>query len=197
MHTRPHIVALARDWLGTPYHHQASLRGVGTDCVGLIRGLWRDLHGTDAETAARLHARLGRSLRPRDALEAARRHLIEIAPSDAQPGDVLVFRWRRHIARETLRHPHRAHRHDPRAGRRARLRSRLHPLVAPPPRRRVRIPRSSPSPRSSRGEGRGEGQGQWISQPPASRNPWVGLGRSPQPNTFNRNALIQSTPAPC
>ncbi len=29
-------------------------------------------------------------------IEAARRHLIEIAPSDAQPGDVLVFRWRRH-----------------------------------------------------------------------------------------------------
>ena len=28
-------------------------------------------------------------------LEAARRHLVEIPPFDAQPGDVLVFRWRR------------------------------------------------------------------------------------------------------
>ena len=50
-HTRPRIVALARDWLGTPYHHQASLRGVGTDCVGLVRGIWRELYGTEAEAA--------------------------------------------------------------------------------------------------------------------------------------------------
>lgn len=39
MVTRKAIVNAARSWLGTPYHHQASLRGVGCDCLGLIRGL--------------------------------------------------------------------------------------------------------------------------------------------------------------
>lgn len=31
------VVESARKWLGTPYHHQASLTGVGCDCIGLIR----------------------------------------------------------------------------------------------------------------------------------------------------------------
>ena len=38
---RGRIVRLARSWIGTPYHHQASVRGVGTDCIGLVRGVWR------------------------------------------------------------------------------------------------------------------------------------------------------------
>lgn len=33
------IVARARAWIGTPYEHQASCRGAGTDCLGLLRGL--------------------------------------------------------------------------------------------------------------------------------------------------------------
>jgi NlpC/P60 family putative phage cell wall peptidase len=49
MTTREQIVASARSWLGTPYHHQASVRGVGCDCLGLIRGLWRELLGAEPE----------------------------------------------------------------------------------------------------------------------------------------------------
>ena len=45
------VVATARGWLGTPYLHQASCRGAGCDCLGLLRGLWRALAG--AEPAAR------------------------------------------------------------------------------------------------------------------------------------------------
>lgn len=44
---RAAIVAQARLWVGTPYHHQASLRGVGCDCLGLIRGVWRHLLGSE------------------------------------------------------------------------------------------------------------------------------------------------------
>jgi cell wall-associated NlpC family hydrolase len=28
------IIAAARSWIGTPYCHQASLKGVGCDCSG-------------------------------------------------------------------------------------------------------------------------------------------------------------------
>ena len=41
------VIAMARSWLGTPYHDQASLRGVGCDCLGLARGVWRDVVGPE------------------------------------------------------------------------------------------------------------------------------------------------------
>ena len=42
-------VAAARLWLGTPYVHQASARGAGSDCLGLVRGVWRALYGAEPE----------------------------------------------------------------------------------------------------------------------------------------------------
>lgn len=39
------VVSEARRWIGTPYRHQASLRGVGADCLGLVMGVWRALGG--------------------------------------------------------------------------------------------------------------------------------------------------------
>ncbi|MEZ0302021.1 MAG: NlpC/P60 family protein [Hyphomicrobiaceae bacterium] len=91
---RPHIVALARSWLGTPYHHQASVKGAGVDCVGLIRGVWRELYGRDAEAAPAYTRDWAEATGRETLLEAARHHLIEIDPSAAAPGDVLVFRYR-------------------------------------------------------------------------------------------------------
>ena len=41
------IVAIARRWIGTDYYHQASLEGVGADCLGLFRGIWRELFGCE------------------------------------------------------------------------------------------------------------------------------------------------------
>ena len=37
----------ARTWLGTPYRHQASLKGAGADCLGLLRGVWRAVYGAE------------------------------------------------------------------------------------------------------------------------------------------------------
>ncbi len=49
MIAREDIITAARAWAGTPYHHQASVKGVGCDCLGLIRGLWRELLGDEPE----------------------------------------------------------------------------------------------------------------------------------------------------
>jgi NlpC/P60 family putative phage cell wall peptidase len=46
------VIAAARGWLGTPYHDQASAKGAGCDCLGLVRGVWRDLHGSEPEQPA-------------------------------------------------------------------------------------------------------------------------------------------------
>lgn len=88
------IVCIARSWIGTPYHHQASLKGVGTDCLGLVRGLWREVHGTDPEMPPAYSRDWAEANGRETMLEAARRHLVEIAVEDAGPGDVLIFRLR-------------------------------------------------------------------------------------------------------
>jgi NlpC/P60 family putative phage cell wall peptidase len=93
--TRSHIVTIARAWLGTPYHHQASVKGVGCDCIGLVRGIWRDLYGAEPQPLPAYTRDWAEAHGRETLLEAARRHLIEVTPTEAQPGDVLIFRWRR------------------------------------------------------------------------------------------------------
>jgi NlpC/P60 family putative phage cell wall peptidase len=105
---RPQIVRLARTWIGTPYHHQASVRGIGTDCVGLVRGIYRELHGADAEAPPAYSRDCAEGAGRETLLEAARRHLVEIPRTDARPGDVLVFRYRKNaLAKHTaiMAHP--------------------------------------------------------------------------------------------
>ncbi len=41
------VVAIAEGWIGTPYLHQGSARGLGADCLGFARGIWREVTGTD------------------------------------------------------------------------------------------------------------------------------------------------------
>lgn len=43
MTTASDVVAEAMTWKGTPFHWQASLKGVGADCKGLIVGVAREL----------------------------------------------------------------------------------------------------------------------------------------------------------
>ncbi|HXE00844.1 MAG TPA: NlpC/P60 family protein [Hyphomicrobium sp.] len=92
--TREAIVAAARAWLGTPYHHQASARGIGTDCLGLVRGVWRDLYGSDAETPPAYSRDWAEAGGRETMLEAASRHLEPIKISAIDVGDVIVFRLR-------------------------------------------------------------------------------------------------------
>ena len=92
--TRSAIVAEARAWIGTPYRHQASLKGVGCDCLGLVRGVWRALRGAEPEPVPPYSPDWAEAARQDALAEAARRHFIEIAPAQFGAGDVLLFRWR-------------------------------------------------------------------------------------------------------
>ena len=86
------IVEAARAWIGTPYVHQASVKGVGTDCLGLVRGIWREFHGTEPETLPAYTPDWGEVGQVELLLGGAGR-LLRPAP-DEEPGDVLVFRMR-------------------------------------------------------------------------------------------------------
>lgn len=97
MERRAAIIAAARGWIGTPYRHQASLRGIGADCLGLVRGVWREVMGDEPETPPAYRAGWAEEGQGEAMAEAARRHLIEIPPTEYLPGDVLLFRWRQHL----------------------------------------------------------------------------------------------------
>jgi NlpC/P60 family putative phage cell wall peptidase len=89
---RERIVAEARAWIGTPYAHQASLRGAGADCLGLVRGVWRAVVGDEPERAPAYTPDWAEALGEETLLAAARRHLREVAIGEARAGDVLLFR---------------------------------------------------------------------------------------------------------
>lgn len=92
MSARDAVLFAARNWLGTPYRHQASRKGVGTDCLGLVRGIWREVYGPEPEAPPAYTPDWAEALGEDTLLEAARRHMPEIAIGEAQAGDLLLFR---------------------------------------------------------------------------------------------------------
>jgi len=82
----------ARDWIGTPYRHQASAKGAGCDCLGLVRGVWRALYGAEPEETPAYTPDWAERCGQETLFDAARRHLEQIAMEAAAPGDVLLFR---------------------------------------------------------------------------------------------------------
>ncbi|QDL96794.1 peptidase P60 [Rhodopseudomonas palustris] len=91
---RDTIVAEARSWIGTRYRHQASVKGVGCDCLGLVRGVWRACLGDEPEAPPPYAPDWAEAGGDETLAAAALRHLVPV-PCDAfDRGDVLLFRWR-------------------------------------------------------------------------------------------------------
>ena len=94
---RAAIVAAAERWLGTPYRHQASLRGVGCDCLGLVRGVWREVLGREPEAVPAYTPDWSEASGRETLAAAAARHLRPVPIDAARPGDLLLFRWRENL----------------------------------------------------------------------------------------------------
>ena len=93
MTTRTEVVQAARAWLDTPFHHQARLKGVGVDCVGLVIGVARELGliAPDFDVAAYPRTPDGVSL-----MHLVNLHMRPLSDDeDMQPGDVVVVRFDR------------------------------------------------------------------------------------------------------
>lgn len=109
------VVREARSWIGTPYQHQASLKGVGADCLGLVRGVYRAFYGPEPEPTppyspywAEYHGHDHLSL-------MARKYFVEVAKEEREAGDIVLFQWRKnaipkHLAilstKQTMIHAH-------------------------------------------------------------------------------------------
>ncbi|MFN7110537.1 MAG: NlpC/P60 family protein [Brevundimonas sp.] len=86
------VVAAARAWLGTPYRHQASVKGVGADCLGLVRGVWREVVGEEPEGLPAYSPDWAETGGRETLLEAAGRWLKPVPVEAMRAGDVLLFR---------------------------------------------------------------------------------------------------------
>ena len=86
------VIAAARGWLGTPYHDQASLRGVGCDCLGLARGVWRDLVGAEPQPIPPYSRDWGETGAREVLADGARGMMIEISLAQIGPGALVLFR---------------------------------------------------------------------------------------------------------
>lgn len=91
---RAAVLREARSWLGTPYRHQASCKGAGCDCLGLLRGIWRALYGREPVSVPGYSPDWAETGGQETLIDAGREHLVESVITEARPGDVLVFRWR-------------------------------------------------------------------------------------------------------
>lgn len=88
------IIDEARSWIGTPYIHQAYCKGAGTDCLGLVRGVWRVWIGPEPEAIPAYTQDWSEPSGDETVLAACERWLVRKPLADAAPGDVLLFRMR-------------------------------------------------------------------------------------------------------
>jgi len=84
---REQIVAEARRWLGTPFHHQGRLLGAGVDCVGVVIGVGRALGLTQFDTTD-----YGRLPVPDRMLGQLSANLVPVAVGEIGLGDILWMR---------------------------------------------------------------------------------------------------------
>lgn len=100
---RTDVVLAAKAWLNTPYHHQAAIKHAGCDCLGLVRGVYKDLYGEYPEEPPAYTQTWGEYDKQELMMEAALRHLelVAMAPekqvlpnplSMLQVGQVWLFR---------------------------------------------------------------------------------------------------------
>jgi NlpC/P60 family putative phage cell wall peptidase len=84
--TRQDVVTKAREFLGTPFRHQARLKGVGIDCVGLMLCTAHELGMFHYENAV-----YGRQPQNGMLVRILRTILDEVPIDDLQIADVMVF----------------------------------------------------------------------------------------------------------
>jgi len=99
MSVNAEVLAIAGTWIGTNYRHQGAVKGVGCDCLGLVRGIWRELYGEEPEAVPAYAPDWAERAGEERLLSAADRHFLRLTSfSQSLPGDLVLFRFRPHLA---------------------------------------------------------------------------------------------------
>ena len=93
---RAAVIKEAREWATTPYHHNACLKGIGTDCAGFPLKVYQTAGLLPAEFqqphySSQWHLHRSEEQYVEWALKFAR----EITPEELQPADFILWRWGR------------------------------------------------------------------------------------------------------
>jgi len=94
MTTAQAIIATARTWLGTPFRHQARVKGHGIDCLGFVIGVARELDLRDKcgiPLASYDEITYGRAPSGTYLLRKLESMLDEMPTKDAKSGDLALF----------------------------------------------------------------------------------------------------------
>lgn len=86
--SRPDVVAIARETLGSPYGHQGRINGVALDCAGVPIYVARRL-GLDVDEVARY----GKTPNPMQVRSQLSCYLRRVPLDDIQAGDVVWLRF--------------------------------------------------------------------------------------------------------
>ncbi|WP_173931145.1 peptidase P60 [Chelativorans sp. Marseille-P2723] len=95
------VIAEALSWVGTPYRHQASRKGVACDCVGLLLGICRGLYGRQPVSPGPYTQDWLEAGGEERLLDGMRQHFIPCGDA-LLPGRIIVFRWRPHLPAKHL-----------------------------------------------------------------------------------------------
>lgn len=85
------IVAEAMSWIGTPFHPQASVKGVGCDCKGLVAGVAREIGLAEGDSWQAGLADYDIQRVPVQLLSRGLSEIFDAVTGEWQPGDVLLL----------------------------------------------------------------------------------------------------------
>lgn len=95
---RAKVVAEAKTWLRTPYHHGAKLKGVGVDCAFFVKEVF-ETAGLEAPIPVAPYSAQWFLHKDEELyLAAVKDRADEIAEKDALPADIVLYRFGRCFA---------------------------------------------------------------------------------------------------
>lgn len=91
------LINEARTWLNTPFRHQASVKGIGCDCLGFLKGVARETGAVPRETLDAIPSDYGREPEAAAIRAFALQWLDEVPVSEMVPGDIVFFAIDGHV----------------------------------------------------------------------------------------------------
>ncbi|RLA04762.1 MAG: hypothetical protein DRQ45_00095 [Gammaproteobacteria bacterium] len=88
-HSTDDFVNEAREWLGTPFHHQASVKKIGCDCAGLVKGVAKNL----SYEVSKVYTDYGVEPANGELERVLASLLVKKSDNSLSKGDIILFRF--------------------------------------------------------------------------------------------------------
>ena len=95
---RARVLSLAAEWLGTPFHDNAGVKGVGCDCAHFLSGVFQEAGYAPDMVIEHYSPQFMLHSDEEKFAGYVLRYTREIAEPEVQPGDVVLYRIGRSYA---------------------------------------------------------------------------------------------------